>query len=84
MIELLYFTAPWCGPCKMMKPIIEELQTEGYNVTKIDVDMERSTANQFGVLAMPTFIVLKDGNIINRATGARNKESLLQLLHSVP
>lgn len=77
MIETLYFTASWCSPCKAMKPVIAELQDEGHKITKIDVDQERVKADTYGVSAMPTFLILRDGTPVRRIIGARDKASLL-------
>lgn len=82
MIELLYFTAAWCGPCRMMAPVIQQLQSEGHKITKIDVDQERTKAAEYGIMAMPTFVVLRDGEVWKRATGARDKAALLHLLEA--
>lgn len=76
-IETLYFTASWCGPCKAMKPVIAELQSEGHTITKIDVDAERVKADTYGVSAMPTFLILKDGIPVRRIIGAKDKATLL-------
>lgn len=80
--EILYFTADWCGPCRSMRPILSELQAEGVKVTMVDVDKERATANQFGVMAMPTFFIMKNGSPIKRLVGARTKLSILSELWS--
>lgn len=77
MIEILYFTAAWCGPCKAMKPIISELQSAGHKIIKIDVDQDRGAVNLYRVSAMPTFVVLKDGSEQRRFIGARSKDQLL-------
>lgn len=82
-VSLEYYTAAWCGPCKNMKPVIAELQAAGWDITKIDVDEQPILARQRGVMAMPTFIFLKDGLVVKRITGARTKAALeneLQIL----
>lgn len=76
-IELLYFSASWCGPCRSMPPVISALREAGYKVTKIDVDEDRATTQQFAVMAMPTFIFLRNGQQVKRIVGARSKDSLL-------
>lgn len=80
-VELLYFTAAWCGPCKAMKQPIAELQSEGYTITKIDVDQQRALANQYGVQAMPTFVILRGGSVVDRFVGARSKDALQAALN---
>lgn len=80
MVEILYFTAAWCGPCKIMKPIISELQAEGHKITKIDVDQDRASTSLYRVAAMPTFVVLKNGSEQRRFVGALSKSQLLSEL----
>lgn len=82
MTEILYFTAAWCGPCKIMRPIISELQAEGHKITKIDVDRDRVTTNLYRVAAMPTFVVLRNGSEQRRFVGARSKAQLLSELEA--
>lgn len=79
-VELLWFTAKWCGPCRTMQPIYDQLIAEGHKVTKVDVDVESSLARQHGIYAVPTFIVTKNGEAIDRLSGARPKGDLLGLL----
>jgi len=82
-IELLDFFAEWCGPCHHMKPILEELEKElegKVTVTQIDVDTNPDKVSQYGVLSMPTYIILKDGKETDRLVGAQTKEILLNKL----
>ena len=79
-VELLDFYADWCGPCKVMEPLIEEIKNEmgeKIQVKKIDVDSDNDTAMQFGVMSIPTFIVLKDGKEVDRAVGSQPKDSIV-------
>lgn len=79
---LLDFWAGWCGPCRMIAPIVEQIAEErsDIKVGKINVDEEPSLANQFGVMSIPTLVVMKDGEVVNQAVGVRPKEQILQLL----
>lgn len=85
MTKLLDFWASWCGPCQVMKPIIEELEKElsgKVEVEKIDVDQNQAKASEYGVMSIPTYIILKDGKEIGRKIGVTAKADLLKLLQS--
>lgn len=79
---LLDFYADWCGPCRMVSPIVDEIAKENpqYLVGKINVDQEPELAQTFRVLSIPTLAVLKDGKVIKQVTGARPKSQILALL----
>lgn len=79
---LLDFWASWCGPCRMVAPIVEEIAQErtDIKVGKVNVDEQPELASQFGIMSIPTLIVIKDGKIINQAVGARSKEAILGML----
>ena len=79
---LLDFWASWCGPCRMVAPVLEEIAAErsDIKVGKINVDQEPELAAQFGVMSIPTLVVMKDGRIVNQAVGARPKAQLLAML----
>jgi len=81
---LLDFYADWCGPCRMVGPIVEEIAGEHpeYVIAKINVDSEPELAREFNVFSIPTLVVLKDGKIAAQAVGARNKGGILSLLES--
>jgi len=72
------FWAPWCGPCRMMGPIVEELATEMDNViiTKLNVDEETEVAQRFNILSVPTFMVFKGGQPVDQFSGAMSKEAM--------
>ena len=79
---LLDFWASWCGPCRMVGPIVEEIAAEraDIKVGKINVDEEQELAGAFNVMSIPTLVVMKDGKVVNHAVGARPKEQILAML----
>ena len=79
---LLDFYADWCGPCRMVSPIVDEIAEENpqYTVGKINVDNETELAQMFGVMSIPTLVVLKDGKVANKSVGARPKDEILDML----
>ena len=79
---LIDFWAPWCGPCRMVVPLVEEIAKErsDIKVVKINVDEEQELAMQFGVMSIPTLVVMKNGKLVNQVTGARPKAQILAML----
>lgn len=80
---LLDFYADWCGPCKMLSPILHELAEEksgALKVGKVNVDEQPDLAAQFGVMSIPTLLVFKNGKLVNQTVGARPKSGVLALL----
>lgn len=79
---LLDFFATWCGPCRMVAPVIEEIANENpqYIVAKIDVDEQPELASRFGVMSIPTLIVMKNGEVISSAVGAKQKSAIISML----
>ena len=79
---LLDFWASWCAPCRMVVPIIEEIanEREDIKVGKINVDEQPELASEFGIMSIPTLVVMKNGKIVQQVSGARPKEAILEML----
>lgn len=79
---LIDFWASWCGPCRMVSPIVEELADEltAQKVGKINIEEQPELAEAFSVMSIPTLMVIKNGKVVSKATGARPKQAILDML----
>lgn len=82
MKQILYFSAPWCGPCKMFKPKMEALKAEGLPIQFIDVDQQSDMAQQYGIRNVPTTVFVNNGTETNRVIGVKSKEEIRGLYNS--
>ena len=79
---LLDFWAPWCAPCRMVAPTVDEIAAErrDIRVGKVNVDEEHELAHKYRIFSIPTLLVLKDGKVVNQAVGVRPKEAIMGML----
>jgi len=85
-VSLVDFWAPWCGPCRMIAPVIEELAEEfegKANICKVNTDEEQELSVKFGVRSIPTILIMKDGEIIDTMVGAASKEAFAEKINGL-
>jgi thioredoxin 1 len=82
MKHIFYFTADWCGPCKKVRPVVQELIKDGYSFQIIDVDIEKELVEKFEISSVPTFILFKDEKSIKRISGAQTKDQLESFINN--
>ena len=83
-LVLVDFWAPWCGPCKMIAPVLDELDGEmgeKVKIVKLNVDDNQETAGKYGVMSIPTLLLMKDGNVVDQVVGFQPKEALAELVN---
>ncbi|MFP7493371.1 thioredoxin [Terribacillus saccharophilus] len=83
-LVLADFWATWCGPCKMIAPVLEEIDGEmsdKVKIVKLDVDENQATAGKFGVMSIPTLLLFKDGEVVDQVIGYQPKEALVELVN---
>jgi thioredoxin 1 len=82
MKNVFYFTADWCGPCKKVRPIVQELIKEGYFFQIIDVDIEKELVQKFEISSVPTFILFKNEKSVKQVSGAKTKTQLEDFINN--
>lgn len=79
--KLKYFTAKWCGPCRMFRPVINELKTEGYDIEILDVDDQQYEAIQYRIMSVPTLVFEKEGSVYQVQSGVMSRQSVIDTLN---
>ena len=82
---LIDFWASWCGPCKMMSPIVDQIaeETDTVKICKVNVDDEPELAQTFGIMSIPTLVVMKDGKVVNQSVGVKSKDSIMNMIEEL-
>jgi len=80
MKTIKYFSATWCGPCKVFKPVMNEIAGEGHSVQFVDIDKQQDLAQQYNVRSVPTVVIEENGKEVNRIIGAVSKQSIMENL----
>ena len=76
--QLWYFSAPWCGPCKMFGPTMDRIASQGIQVKKINIDYEADAVTKYGVRSVPTTILVENGNEVKRFVGAKSENQVIE------
>ena len=82
MKNVFYFTADWCGPCKKVRPVVEDMMREGFHFQVIDVDIEKELVKNFEITSVPTFILFENEKLVNRISGAQTKSQLESFINN--
>ena len=75
-----YFSATWCGPCRVFKPVVQEAIDEGHSIEMVDIDENMTLAQQYQIMSVPTLVIEQDGQIVDSVVGSTTKEDLIQRL----